>query len=738
MSYWYKLYLVLLTTQLACKQDVEVQTHQTSNQNEETLKMVEELKAISTAGNILEMWHQNEARAKNFEQLASQTTDPSQKFGMMFQSAVEWLNAGEYEKSIALFQSVIDQHESGQFRINENSIKQFYELLAIAYMRKGEVENCVHHHDKNSCIVPIEASAQHSKRKGSEEAIKIYEKLLADNPQDLQNIWLYNIAQMTLGNYPDNMKQSFLIPEERFQSEYILPKFDDVASAAGVAVNDISGGCIIDDFNNDGFLDIIASSYGIKDQIRYFQNDGNGKFSDKTSASGLSGLLSGLNLKQADYNNDGHMDFIVLRGAWLGGAGQHPNSLIRNNGDGTFSDVTRSSGIYSLHPTQTASWGDFNNDGWIDLFVGNESTNNSVHRSELFVNQKDGTFKELSSTLGLDISVFVKGSAWGDIDNDGDLDLLISNLLGANKLYENTGSASGYRFKDVSEESGIQLPQFSFPCWFWDVNNDGLLDVFINSFDIRDFSQASAKVAANYLGIAPGTEFPALYINKGGGRFEHSTLAYNLDKVLYTMGCNISDIDNDGYMDFYAATGTPDFRAIIPNRMFRNDNGKSFQDVTTATGTGHIQKGHGVSFGDLDNDGDNDLYHVIGGSYSGDNFMNALFKNNNNENNWISIELEGVESNRAGIGSRVEIEVLNDNSQIQKIFRIVDSGASFGANSLRQCIGLGKAQSIQSLKVRWQGSGLVQEFNNIEINKFYRLQEKSTELESYTLKQIKL
>ncbi len=732
----WSIFILTLVITLSCNNSDSVQND--IEQDAETIQMVNELKAIPNSGNVLEMWHQNETRAKHFENLAEQTPDQAQKFSLVFKAAIEWLNAGQYDKSIDLFSSVIEKHERGEVSLNAKSIKQFYELLAVSYLRKGEIENCVHHHDKHSCIMPIQKSAIHGKREGSASALKIYEILLQQDPGDLQNIWLYNLAHMTLGQYPEAVNKAMLIPESVFTSDHNMKPFEDVAMKAGVAVNDISGSCVVEDFNNDGLLDILASSYGLTDQLRLFMNKGNGKFSDKTAASGLKGITSGLNMVQADYDNDGFVDVLVLRGAWLAGAGTHPNSLLRNNGDGSFSDVTRSAGLYSLHPTQTACWGDFNNDGWIDLFIGNESSPNSSHKSELYINQGNGQFVESALSYGLDINLFVKGTACADIDNDGDLDLLISNVLGPNRLYQNQGEEGNYRFIDISTQAGIANPNFSFPCWFWDVNNDGLTDIFINSFDIRDFTTASGKVAADYLGIEMDKAISSLYINNGQNSFMDKTVEFGLDKVLYTMGCNFADIDNDGYLDFYAATGTPDFRAVFPNRMFRNDSGKGFQDVTTATGTGHIQKGHGVGFGDFDNDGDQDMYTVLGGSYTGDNFMNALFRNPNEEaNGWLKLKLEGTESNRSAIGSRLHLRLRMRDGSTKDIYRTVGSGASFGCNSLRQEIGLGDVEEIEQLVITWQGSGLVQQFDKLNFKSFYKIKEGVPQPELMTLTSFK-
>jgi hypothetical protein len=155
--------------------------------------------------------------------------------------------------------------------------------------------------------------------------------------------------------------------------------------------------------------------------MHYFHNNGDGTFSDRTAAAGLSGQLGGLNLIQADYNNDGCLDVLVLRGAWEQ-IGQR-KSLLRNNCDGTFTDVTKESGLaVPATNTQSAVWADINNDGLLDLFVVNESG-----PSQLFLNKGDGTFQDISHAAGIDRAAFSKGVAAADYDGDGYVDFYVSN-----------------------------------------------------------------------------------------------------------------------------------------------------------------------------------------------------------------------------------------------------------------------------------------------------------------------
>ena len=188
------------------------------------------------------------------------------------------------------------------------------------------------------------------------------------------------------------------------------------------------------------------------------------------------------------------------------------------------------------------------------------------------------------------------------------------------------------------------------------------------------------------------------------------------------MGCNFGALDNDGFLDCYIGTGEPDLRALVPNRMFRNNRGEFFQDVTTSGGFGHLQKGHGVAFGDIDNDGDQDIYAVMGGAYSGDRFQNVLFENPGNDNHWITLRLQGKSSNRFGIGARIRICVVQDNQRRDIHYR-VDTGGSFGSSSLQQEIGLGNADHIDFIEITWPCSDQKQIVRKVEMDRVLHVTE---------------
>jgi hypothetical protein len=681
-----------------------------------TADMVAELKAISEQRDNVEIWHLNKERAQAIDQKLKTVNDPGPRIGMLFQSGIEWLNAGEYNTAIDRLSAIMNLIRAKNLNIGNESMHAISEVLGVAFLRKAEIENCVQNHNEFSCLIPIEPGGQHKLRTGSEQALSIFRQLLDKNNPDLQTMWLYNIAHMTLGGYPQKVEKEFLINPNVFNSDIEFPRFTDKAMGLGVAVNDISGSVVMDDFNNDHYLDLMVTSYGLDDQLHYFQNNKNGGFDDMTESARLTGLWSGLNMVQADYDNDGWLDVFVLRGAWLGKDGNHPNSLIRNNGDGTFSDVTKKSGLYSKHPTQTATWADFNADGWLDLFIGNEHSDNNPAPCQLYQNNGDGTFKEVAVSMGIDVKAFVKACTWGDYNNDGFADLYISTITGDNYLMKNGGPANGFKFTDVAASSTTNNPQKSFPCWFFDYNQDGWEDIFVSGFDFTQFATAAKEVAKDYLNQPTQAELPKLYKNNQDGTFSDVSQEAKIDKVLYTMGCNFGDLNNDGYPDFYAGTGTPDFRALIPNRMFLNKDGKSFLDVTTAGGFGHLQKGHGIAFGDIDMDGDQDVYNVLGGSYDGDNFMNALFINPSMGNAWIKIKLEGKQSNRSAIGARIKIVARNNKGIQRSFYNTVSSGASFGANPLMIEQGLEQFENIEQIEIKWPGLSEPQILKGLKAN----------------------
>ncbi|HXW15681.1 MAG TPA: FG-GAP-like repeat-containing protein, partial [Terriglobia bacterium] len=251
-------------------------------------------------------------------------------------------------KAIQHFQKAYDINPSIMLSGQQVGLEK---VLGIAELRFGETENCVLHHNADMCIVPISGNGCHQLTSGSENAVKHLLKVLDHDPEDLEAKWLLNLAEMTLGKYPDGVPAKYLLPRTLFESKEDIGKFVDIAPKLGLDRFAQAGSVAIDDFDNDGFLDIMLSTWDHCQSLRYFHNNGDGTFSDRTKEAGLAEQLDGLNIIQTDYNNDGWVDLLVLRGAWLTPVRK---SLLRNNGDGTFTDVTYEAGL-AMPPTSTNS-----------------------------------------------------------------------------------------------------------------------------------------------------------------------------------------------------------------------------------------------------------------------------------------------------------------------------------------------------------------------------------------------
>ena len=707
------IFLILL---IGCESQIERRT-------QSTIEMAMELDSIATEAKKSSIYPYFTSSLLRKLEIGMQGLPFNMRSGQWLDYVLVLMLKGDNDKCIETIEKYLNGNQFNE--VNASSV-DFYKVQALAYLRKGEIENCIQNHSGQSCIMPIKENGIHIQQDPVNNAIEVYEKLLAYDSSDVQSRWFLNLCHQAVGSYPNGVSIEYLIPPEAFESDIDFPVFQNISMETGVDLNNHAGGASIEDFNNDGYLDIFTTSYSLGEQSKLFINNKIDGFDDRTIDFGLEGMVGGLNNIHADFNNDGLTDIYIMRGAWLATNGLVPNSLLINKGE-YFSDETRASGIYQKQPTGSVAAADFNLDGHLDLFVGNESSGRrALFPCQLFMNNGDGTFINIANQLGLEINQFVKGANWGDVNNDGLPDLYLSIYNGYNKLFINRGgdTIENWSFEEVGKAAGVSNPVMSFPTWFWDYNQDGWQDLMVIGYDNRESHLIASEVAKDYLGQPFKGETPRLYRNNGDETFTDVTEEVGLNKLLYAMGGNYGDLNNDGFPDFYLGTGEFNIWASVPNRAFLNIEGKQFADVTTAGQFGQIQKGHGVAFGDLDNDGDQDIYHQVGGAAESDVFQNMLFQNPGFNNKWLSLGLEGTSANRSAIGARIEAVVEDLDSTERKVYHYVNTGGSFGANTLRAEIGLGSANRIKEVKVFWPDNNrTVQIINNVDINSFYKVKQ---------------
>lgn len=583
-------------------------------------------------------------------------------------------------------------------------VPQFDESIGVAYLQRagsGLYRNYVFPSTQIAPVSEQQADDLH-------HAAEYFLQYLKREPADGEVRWLLNLTYMLSGEYPAAVPAEYVIPAAVFQSKADVVHFTNAAPRAGLDRTGQAGGVIIDDFGNRGLLDVMISSVDDCEPLALYRSNGDGTFANRTVEAGLSGETGGLNIVQADYNNDGCVDVLILRGGW---EYARPKSLLRNNCDGTFTNVTSGSGLDGMPTsTQTAVWADIDNDGKLDLFIGNENS-----PGQLFLNKGEGKFVEIGIAAGISHTGFTKAVAAADYDNDGFVDFYVSCLNGEHHLYHNNHDRT---FTDVTEAAGVKGPWTTFGAWFFDYDNDGLPDLFV-----AGYGTSVEDVMRGYLGLPQGGEKLALFRNLGGGKFRDVTTEAGLARVFMPMGLNFGDIDNDGFLDFYLGSGNPSYASPIPNVLFHNEGGKRFTDITASSGTGILPKGHGIAFADLDNDGDEDIFAVMGGAVPGDRQASRLFENPGNGNDWLSLHLIGVKSNRSAIGARIKVTVRNEGHVARSIHRTVGSGGSFGASPLLQHVGLGKSAVIESVEIWWPATDTRQVFRSIAKNQSIEIQE---------------
>jgi NAD(P)-dependent dehydrogenase (short-subunit alcohol dehydrogenase family) len=456
------------------------------------------------------------------------------------QKGVDILESLEKDSRFINNKDYLKANEKGWSKVD--SLESF---IALGYLRMGEQKNCLENRNDASCVFPISGTGIHTIKKPVEVAIDRYLKIIEKKPKDYLSIWLLNIACQANGSIPPQVPKELIIPQSRYINEWNCPRFNEVAMDLGIENTGWAGGVCADDFDNDGYLDIMSSSTMLTDNVKYFHNNGDGTFSDWTDKAKLRGQYEGLDITHVDYNNDGWLDFIIPRGGWKYEAGHLPPSLLKNNGDGTFSDVTIEAGLMNYNPSQTTEWADIDKDGDVDLFLGHEMG----YQSNMYRNNGDGTFTDISKECGLAYKGYVKGANWGDYNNDGFPDLFVSNFQKYGVLFKNEGVDKNgmVHFTDVTKESGATGTPSNFSCWWFDYNNDGWDDLYVSAYQ-PGYTINSCR---EFMGLPMDSNlFPGMFRNNKDGTFTNVAKEMHIQYETFTMGCNYGDLDNDGWLDF--------------------------------------------------------------------------------------------------------------------------------------------------------------------------------------------
>jgi len=453
--------------------------------------------------------------------------------------------------------------------------------------------------------------------------------------------------------------------------------FSDISISAGtMAKGGQNIGVSFCDYNQDNLEDLyVVCRTGPN---HFYKNLGDGVFMEIGQEVGLDFRGNSRMAVWGDLNNDGFEEVYV-------GNMNEADVLYLNNGDGTFTDITLEAGITNDSRVFSANMVDVNEDGWLDIYISN-----SQGANVLYMNQGEATlnFTDYTAEAGLIDTRHCMGAVFFDLDNDGDEDMYMTHDANIpNTLYENDGTG---HFKEIAVAAGVAYRGNGMGVDAGDLNNDGFLDLYVTNL---------------YKNV--------LYINNGDGTFQDFTKISDVGDIGMGWGASIFDFDNDGLNDIYI--GNDSYFYPLPNLLYRNRGNYKFSPIDTAAVVSSMQGTYGVATGDLNNNGVQDL--ALANIGRKDNAQ--IFKNEMTPGYWIGFALEGVESNRSAIGTRIEIL---DNRGDLHVDQVTAGNGYAGQNTKRLHFGFGNVSAIKSIKITWP-NGLVQEMDGLPLGTYYSIKE---------------
>ena len=440
------------------------------------------------------------------------------------------------------------------------------------------------------------------------------------------------------------------------------------------------------DYDGDGYLDLYVTNGPSAGQNNFlYHNNGDGTFTKITGQPLVNDNGKSDGASWGDYNNDGNPDVCVVN--WYG----QNNLLYRNDGSGTFTFMNTSIVSTDGGFSETCSWGDYDNDGDMDLYVTNSDP---PFNNYLYMNNGSSDFIKVDTGIAVSETFTSRGITWIDYDNDGDEDIFVCNENNQkNNLYENMGS--GY-FVKITTGDIVNDVESSWTGSWGDIDNDGDMDLFVGNWGQSD----------------------NLYINNGDKTFTKVTTGPVVQTADRSSTSSWIDYDNDGDLDLFVTTsyGVSALKNLLYKNLLIENGSLSFEKIVDGDLVNDLGWTYGHSWGDYDNDGDLDMFGArVSGAGSQNN---VLFRNDDTSGNkWVSIKCKGSISNRSGIGAFIKVRsVINGNTVYQ--VRTVMGQDGYCSQNLEQHIGLGNSSTIDSVIITWP-SGTIDRYGNTEVNKFY-------------------
>lgn len=458
-------------------------------------------------------------------------------------------------------------------------------------------------------------------------------------------------------------------------------------ASSGTITTDVgeSAGTAWIDYDNDGDLDLFTTNFSSTNNFLY-ENDGLGGFTRILSGSIVNDGSSSTASTWADYDNDGDLDVFVSVG--LGGN----NKLYRNEGGGSFTEILTGDIVTNGGSSSSACWGDYDNDGLVDLFVSNNLGENNF----LYHNDGGGSFTRIVVGSIVNDGGFSIGATWIDFNNDNLLDLYVTNgdSPQANFLYKNNGSGT---FTSILIGSVVTDTQNSRGnCWA-DFDNDGDMDLFIPTYD---------------------NEVNSFYINNGDETFTKLLIGAIVNTNTYSIGAQWGDINNDGNIDLVVGNAHFSGGTASENIIYINNGDGTFTEISSSEPfVDQDLSTVGVALGGYDKDGHLDISAV-----SNQSDLNSLYHNTGSSNNWVDLLIEGSVSNWASLGAKINLKANIGGMDVWQTREVQSITGTKSQNSLNVEVGLGDASIIDSIIVEWP-SGIVCYFTNVAVNDFYFIHE---------------